>query len=152
MYAASLRVPREVFSDFDQLQRQLAQAFSRPRATRLRAASLSAFPAVNVGSTAEAVQVQVFVPGIDPDALDVTVDKGVLTISGERPSSLAQAGEGLTVHARERASGGFRRVVNLPEDVDAERIEARYQDGVLHIAIPRREAAKPRRIEVRNAH
>jgi HSP20 family protein len=154
MYVSSFRFPSDFFADFDALQRQLDQAFdSRLWPSSIRAISRNnAFPAINVGNTSESVEIYAFLPGVNASAIEVSVDKGVLTIAGERtsttPPAAEQAGNKLSVYARERSSGKFRRVVNLPEDVDAERVNADYRNGVLHISIAKREASKPRRIEV----
>jgi HSP20 family protein len=75
-----------------------------------------------------------------------TVDRGVLTIAGERPEpSDAQKGN---VYSRERIFGKFKRALSLPEDVDPERISASYRDGLLQVSISRKEAAQPKRIAV----
>ena len=114
----------------------------------IRAASRGAFPAINMGSTPEAVEIYAFAPGIDPRKLDVSTDRNLLTIAGERESSLPEESDAVSIYAAERFTGPFRRVISLPEDADASRIAATYRDGVLRIVVPRREAAKPRRIEV----
>jgi HSP20 family protein len=85
------------------------------------------------------------VPGVDQDKIDVTVDKGVLTVSATREETKA---EGENPVARERLFGRFTRRVRLSDSVDAEAIEASHHDGVLEIHIPVREAAKPRKIAV----
>jgi HSP20 family protein len=85
---------------------------------------------------------------MDPAGVEVSIDRGVLTISGERKPR-ASGDEKTTVHMDERFSGRFRRVVNLPEDIDPTAVNADYRDGVLHVSIARRAAAQPRRIEVR---
>jgi HSP20 family protein len=104
------------------------------------------YPAMNVGSTPAAIEVYAFAPGMDPAKLDVQIEKGVLIISGERlDDSLPDQA---IVHIDERFSGRFRRVVSLPDDIDAGAVEARYRDGVLHVRIPRQEIAQPRRIAV----
>jgi HSP20 family protein len=87
-------------------------------------------------------------PGLNPASIEVHVDKGVLSIAGERaPSVPGQEGEA-QFYARERFSGAFKRVVGLPEDIDASRIQATYRNGVLRVAIPKRAPSKPRRIEI----
>jgi HSP20 family protein len=82
----------------------------------------------------------------------VTIDRGVLTLSGERVSSLPdekQARERkLTVYSQERPYGSFKRAISLPDDVDPARVDASYRDGVLQVRIARRESAQPRRITV----
>ncbi|HNJ82883.1 MAG TPA: Hsp20/alpha crystallin family protein, partial [Piscinibacter sp.] len=108
-------------------------------------------PAVNIGATPEAMEIYAFAPGIDPSKLEVTVDKGLLTLAGERRLTAPEPGAKQSVYARERVDGSFRRVIALPEDADPERVDASYRDGVLRIRVLRREAARPRRIEVRDA-
>ena len=101
-----------------------------------------------MGSTAEAVEIYAFAPGIDPAKLEVTVDRGLLTIAGERASDLPEESEKVSIFAGERYSGPFKRVISLPEDADASQVDATYRDGVLRIAVPKNESSKPRRIEV----
>lgn len=85
------------------------------------------------------------VPGVDPEKIDVTVDRGVLTVSATREETRT---EGESPVVRERLFGSFRRSVRLAENLDADAIEANNNDGVLEIRIPVREEAKPRKIEV----
>jgi HSP20 family protein len=85
------------------------------------------------------------VPGFDPEKIDVTVDRGVLTVSATREET---RGEGESPVVRERLFGSFTRRVRLSENLDADAIEATNHDGVLEIRIPVREEAKPRKIEV----
>jgi HSP20 family protein len=90
-----------------------------------------------------------FAPGLDPAAIEVNLERGVLTIAGERAPDLPAEQEKASVHINERFAGRFRRVVSLPEvDVNPSAVSAEYRDGVLHVTIPRREAAQPRRIAV----
>jgi len=153
MYPSLLRVPSDMFADYDHLQRQVEQLFG-PRGwpSSIRAVGRRAFPAINVGTTADAVEIFAFVPGIDPKKLEVSVDKGLLSIAGERESNVPQESEKLSVYARERFVGSFKRVVNLPEGVDSGRVDATYRNGVLHIAIPKQESSKLRRIEVKDVN
>jgi HSP20 family protein len=92
------------------------------------------------------VEIYAFAPGVDPASLEVHVEKGVLTVAGER--KLDPVPEKATTHIDERFAGPFRRVVTLPDDVDANAVDAKYRDGVLHISIARREAVQPRRIAI----
>jgi HSP20 family protein len=150
MYPSLTRFPGDLFADFEGLQRQLEQVFGTGGwPSSIRAASRGAFPAINVGTTQEAVEIYAFAPGIDPAKIDVCVDKGLLTISGERVSDTPEEGEKVSVYARERFVGSFKRVVSLPEDADPTRVDASYRNGVLRIAIPKREASRPRRIEIK---
>ena len=153
MYATtSYSRPSDLLAHFDELQRQFEQVFSnRPWPSSIRSVGSGTFPAVNVGTTSEAIEIYAFAPGIDLNALDVTVDKGLLTISGQRETATPRQSDTLTVYARERSSGGFRRVVNLPDDADPERVSATYRNGVLRVSVQKREASKPRRIEIKEA-
>ena len=143
------RFSGDLFADFEGLQRQLGQLFGeRAWPSSIRAAHRGAFPAINMGVTDQAVVIHAFAPGLDPAKIEVQVDRGLLTLSGERAVAPPQA-EKVAVHADERYAGAFRRVVSLPEDADAARVEAAYRDGVLTITIPKREASKPKRVEIR---
>ena len=136
--------PRDVFAELDRLQRDMQQAFDL--SPSIRGLARGGFPAINVGSSPKSLELYAFVPGVDPATLDVQIEKGVLTLAGERKTE--QAPERATLHIDERFAGRFRRVVTLPEDVDPDAVDARYSDGVLHISIARRQAAQPRRITV----
>ncbi|HEY0855995.1 MAG TPA: Hsp20/alpha crystallin family protein [Albitalea sp.] len=152
MVSSMLRFPSDVFADFDDLQRQLDRLLgARPNNSNIRAVQRGTFPAVNVGVTPDAVEIYAFAPGIDTASLDVTVDKGLLTISGERKSRAGETGTQANVYAQERPQGSFRRVISLPEDADPDRVDANYRNGILQIRVQKREASRPRRIEIQDA-
>jgi HSP20 family protein len=152
MYASLTRFPGDMFADFEALQRQVEQLLGNNRGwpSSIRAAGHGAFPAVNLGVTAEAVEIYAFAPGIDISKLEVNVDRGVLTISGERAADLPKESDKVSIYADERFAGSFKRAISLPEDADASRIDAKYRDGILRVTVPKRENAKPRRIEVKD--
>jgi HSP20 family protein len=101
------------------------------------------FPPINVGATPDKLEVYLFAAGLDPKKLQLSLQQNLLTVTGERQ---APPSEAATYYRRERFNGEFRRVITLPDDVDPDRVEARYRDGVLHISVSRKEAAKPRTI------
>jgi HSP20 family protein len=138
--------PRDVFAELDRLQREMQQAFEW--SPSIRGLARGGFPAMNVGGTPRSVEIYAFVPGVDPASIDVQIEKGVLTIAGERKVELPGKDEKAIVHIDERFAGRFRRVVTLPDDVDANAVEAKYRDRVLHISIQRKAAAQPRRISI----
>ena len=138
--------PRDIFADLARLQRELQQSFDA--GPSIRGIGRSGFPALNVGGTPQAVELYAFAPGLDPAKIEVNLERGVLTISGESSADLPDREEKATVHINERFAGRFRRVVSLPDDVDTQDVSADYQDGVLHISLKRRESAQPRRIVV----
>ncbi|MEO7743739.1 MAG: Hsp20/alpha crystallin family protein [Usitatibacter sp.] len=149
MYPSLTRFPADLFTDFEGLQRQVEQLLAPPGwPSSIRAASRGAFPAINVGITDEAVEVYAFVPGVDPARVEVSVDKGLLTIAGERPGDMRPESEKVSVYAQERFTGAFRRVISLPEDADHTSVEASYRNGVLKIVVPKRAASRPRRVEI----
>ncbi len=98
-----------------------------------------------MASTPEQVDIYLAAPGIYAKELDISIQHNVLSVSGQRA---ARAGEKATRYRQERFSGAFRRVITLPEDVDPERVEASYVDGIVRIGVGRRAAAKPRQIEI----
>ncbi len=138
--------PRDMFAEMDRLAREMQQAFDLT--PTIRGYSRGGFPALNVGSTPTGVEIYAFAPGIDPAKVEVNLDRGVLTISGERAPSAPRGDEKTTLHVNERFDGRFRRVVSLPDDIDPNAVSADYRDGVLHVSVKRRESAQPRRIEV----
>jgi HSP20 family protein len=144
--ASFLSTPGTLFDDFEQVRREmdslLASAFGP---ASIRAVAQGSFPAVNVGVTPESVDVYLLAPGVDPAKLDVNLEDHVLTVSGERPKTEARG----RAYLRERFTGAFRRAVTLPDDIDAAKVQAQYQNGVLHIAVGRRGEAQPRRIEIK---
>jgi len=139
-------LPRDLFAELDRLQRDLTTLDYSPA---IRGLGRGGYPALNVGSTPTAVEIYAFAPGMEPASIEVNLDRGVLTIAGERKRSLpAGSDDKTTVHVDERFSGRFRRVVSMPDDIDPNGISAEYRDGVLRVSVKRRESAQPRRIEV----
>ena len=138
--------PYDVITEIDRLQREMQQSFNT--SPSIRGMARGGFPAMNVGGTAQSVEIYAFAPGVDPGSIEVNMENGVLTIEGERKDAMPAQDEKATVHISERFTGRFRRVVTLPDDVDPNAVEAQCRDGVLHISIKRREAAPPRRIAI----
>ena len=141
------RPSADLFAELNRMQSLLDQVFPTP-GTSIRSMAGAGFPVLNVGTTPGTVEIQALAPGLDPAKLEITVDRGLLVIAGERKSALPPAAERTSVYANERFTGPFRRVVSLPEDADPARVDASYRDGVLRISVARRESALPRRIEV----
>jgi HSP20 family protein len=139
--------PRDLAAEMDRLQREMQQAFDL--SPSIRGLGRGGFPALNVGGTPQAVEIYAFAPGLDPATIDIQLDRGLLTVSGERPSTLPSAEDSKsTVHINERFAGRFRRTLTLPDDADPDAIKAGYRDGVLHVTVQRRASAQPRRITI----
>ena len=121
----------------DQFDRLAGRAFSR-----------SAWvPALDVRETEDRYEVTLDLPGLEPDAVNVTFEDGMLAISGKREFSSEDRSD--TYHRIERSYGTFARSIGLPHTADTEKIEATFDKGVLTVSVPKVEQAKPRTIEVR---
>ncbi len=137
----------DLFDQFRRLESEMDPLFGRWSApVGIRAVRRGTFPPINVGSTPDRVEVYVFAAGLDPKTIDVSMQQNLLAVSGSRKVPINEEAD---YYRRERFDGDFRRVITLPEDVDPDRVEAKYRDGVLQITVPRREAAKPRQIQVK---
>lgn len=149
MYESLLNYPQSLFGQFERLRRELDDVFGGPMLpSAIRAVAAGTWPAINLGRTPASVEVYAFAPGLDPSKIDVTIDRGVLKIAGERASAVPEPAEKVNVYTRERGVGSFTRAVALPDDVDPGQVKASYRDGVLQISIARRESAQPKRIAV----
>jgi HSP20 family protein len=102
---------------------------------------------VNVAESENAFEVSVDLPGFKADEVNVELHDGVLNITGERRHESQE--EGKTWHRVERRYGQFQRSVNLGHDVDANKVQAHYKDGVLNVTVPKSEASKPKKISVK---
>lgn len=148
MFASMVTYPG-LFGDFDRLRRELDELSAwSGLPTSIRSGAPGAFPAINIGNTATSVEIYAFAPGIDPKQIELTIDRGVLSISGERQPGVPLADSRVNVYGNERFAGPFRRAISLPEDIDSTKVSANYRDGVLHVSINRRESALPKRITV----
>ena len=103
------------------------------------------FPPVNIFSDHDGVVVRAEVPGVQPNDVEITVERGALVISGERKRDERK---GTTFYRRERPFGMFSRTVHLPDDLDAGGTKAEYRCGMLTIRIPKQEQAKPKRVSI----
>lgn len=106
-----------------------------------------AFPALNVWEDDENLYAEAELPGFTMNDLELYVSGAELTIKGGRKSEPA---ENVTYHRRERGVGVFGRVLRLPVDIDADKVEASLRNGVLSITLPKAAAVRPRRIEVKS--
>jgi len=135
-----------LFDEFRRIEQELDEAFGRwTPPSGIRSVARGTFPPINVGGTPDEVHVYLFAAGLDPKTLDLSIQQNLLTVSGERQIPVK---ENATYYRRERFGGEFRRVVALPEDIDPDRVDAKYRDGVLQVTVRRRESAKPRQIQV----
>jgi HSP20 family protein len=145
----------EPFRELEALRREIDRTFnSYLPGTSTNGAQVSflpgraarRYPLVNVGEDQDRVYVEALAPGIDPDAINLTVVRNTLTISGEKRAPAVGAPE--SFHRNERAAGKFVRTVDLPVEVDSDKVSARYRNGLLTVTLPKAEAAKPKQIQV----
>ena len=139
--------PVSLFAEFRRLEEELDELFgtSTPWNGGIRSLPPGTFPAINVGSTSDSVTVYVFAPGIDPKQLDISLQQNLLSVTGKREISVDGNAR---YYRQERFAGEFQRVIALPEDVDPDKVDASYRDGIVQITVQRRESAKPRQIEI----
>ncbi len=103
-------------------------------------------PSADVAETEESYRIRVDLPGTSPKEIAVSIEANVLTIRAER--KVAEAAKGETFLRSERGHGVYARAFTLPHGVDASKVGARYEHGVLTVTVPKTEAAKPRSIQV----
>ena len=108
-------------------------------------------PEADVVETENEIRVTVELPGMQGDDIDVDLENNVLTISGEKQDVREEKDEKNTWHLSERRYGKFSRSFVLPRDLDSENIQARFEDGVLNVTIPKSERARRRRVEIQSS-
>jgi HSP20 family protein len=131
-----------------QLQNDINRLFSTWSSNDSSGATADWVPNVDINEFDDRFQLFVDVPGVDPKDVELTLESGVLTITGERYLQAAKEGEKVIRRRNERGSGRFYRRFILPDTVDAEKVKATDRHGVLEISIPKQAKAMPRRIEV----
>jgi len=131
----------------DEMDRLLTGFFGPPAEGSWTPTSRSQ-PAVNLWEQGDALVAELEVPGVTSEQLDISVIGGELSLEIHRPDP---PGDGVTYHRRERPTGSFARVLRLPADVDANRVQAELKDGIVTITLPKAEEAKPCRIKVASA-
>lgn len=137
----------DIFDQFERMRREIDAMFGDWGGPMgIRSVAAGTYPAINVGASPKQVDVYVFAAGADPKNLEISLQQNLLTVSGEREIVLP---EGAQAYRRERFTGSFKRVINLPDGVDPDKVNATYKDGVLHVTIERREELEPRKIEVK---
>jgi HSP20 family protein len=125
------------------LDQALSAGFGTSRAPQLWV------PAIDVAEKADAYVINVELPGVEPEQVEINFEQNVLTIRGAKPSSFDATNGEYRVYTAERVTGEFERSVRLPDFVDSERIEASYSHGLLSIVVPKAQAAQPRKIEIK---
>jgi HSP20 family protein len=148
MYESMLNYPTSLFDQLERMRRELDDVFGgQGQPSSIRSVAPGTLPPLNVGRTPTSVEVYAFAPGLDASKIEVTLDRGVLRLSGERRPAIPE-NEQVQVYTRERRTGRFMRALSLSDEVDPAQVKATYRDGILHVTLPLRETARPQRITV----
>jgi len=141
----------DLFKELDNLRREIDDAFrgagiNRPFGTTFLSPSARRFPLVNFSEDEGHIYVEALVPGVAPEDADLTVLRNTITISGERKPFMEEKGQ--IVHRSELGSGRFSRTLELPVEIDPDKVSAESRDGILRISLAKAEHAKPKKIAI----
>lgn len=145
MFRMTTRRPTEPWQSLRLLSTALDEAFGTLQDDG-RTVTASWYPACDVFEDKEAIKIIAEVPGVTPEDVKISLENNLLTIRGEKKQQAEERTE--RVHRYERTYGVFERSFSLPSTVDADRIQASYQNGTLTVSVPKVERARPREIPV----
>jgi HSP20 family protein len=134
-----------IWQEMDQLQREMNRLFDSTSKGHLF--NSPSYPAINIWANDDSQMITAEMPGVKPDDITIDVTGDALSISGER--NLDEVAKDANYHRHERSYGSFNRTVQLPFMVDTNKVEAKFTNGVLLITLPRAEADKPKKIEIK---
>jgi len=143
MYRRYFNMP--VLREFEELQREMNRLFSAYLPSTLR--SPMGYPAMNIYTNEEEALITAELPGVNPEDLELSVINDTLTIKGERKEETLP--EGACCYRQERTYGNFTRSIELPFKVDANKVKAVFEKGILTVTLPRAEEDKPKKIAVK---
>ena len=144
-YRASFNTP---WQEMERLHREMNRLFS-DTFTHAGGRTAPSFPAMNVWTNEESAVITAELPGVSPDSIDISVVNDTLTLTGNR--SAEELPDGAKYHRRERTFGQFTRTFHLPFNVEVDKVEAVFKNGVLHLSLPRAEVEKPKKIAIKAA-
>lgn len=137
------RLSFDPFAEVRRMQSEMNRLFAD-----FETANASDFPAVNLWASSDGVMLTAEIPGVKAEDVDLAVHDDLLTLKGKRAPSVEE--ERASFHRRERPQGSFVRTVKLPFRVDPERVQARFTNGVLDVALLRPESERPRKIAIQS--
>jgi HSP20 family protein len=138
-----------VWDEMSSARREMDRVFDRFFNQSAPAQGLAVWaPAVDVRETNDELHVSAELPGLKLEDVNVTVENGVLTISGEKKQEVQEGKEEGEYYLVERRYGRFERSFTLPRSVSADKVKARFENGILTVSLPKAEEAKPRRVQI----
>lgn len=147
MYLKQRPLEDSLFHQFRHMEREMDRLFDAVGLKHgARVSHASNYPPISLATSSEQVDIALFAAGMDSDSFEITVDRNHLVVHGKRVLPKEEQAEGFL--RKERFDGEFHHVINLPDDIDENQVDARYENGVLRVIIPRREPPKPIQIKV----
>ncbi len=140
---------RNPFNELDKIKREMDALREGLSGGQWREAFAGVFPLMNVTEDKNNYYVRAELPGIPSNELDISVTGDTLSVSGEKVVSSED--ENAKYHRRERDAGSFSRVISLPAQVDTDKVEAKSENGILTVTLPKAESTKPKQITVEAA-
>ena len=135
------------FDELERMQRQMEWLTGNLSRGVSRESTAGVFPLMNVTEDKDNFYIRAELPGLKPDELDISVTGDTLSLSGER--KITAEDRNAQYHRREREAGKFSRIVSLPSQVNTGKVDARCEDGILTVVLPKAEAAKPKQITIK---
>jgi len=136
----------DTFEELERMKQEMERLYQYPAMKIFREPAAGVFPAINITEETDNYYVRAELPGIKADNLELSIANNTLTIEGERKSD--PENENTKYHRREREAGRFSRKITLPAQVDASKTDAKCNDGLLTIVMPKAESAKPKKITI----
>jgi HSP20 family protein len=137
------------FSELSRMRSEMEDLFGRLTESQPTGFGSGVFPLINVTEDSDRLYVRAELPGIKTNEIEISATGNSLSIAGER--KVAPENEAASYHRRERESGTFRRTIALPNDIDSDKVEARYNNGILTVTLPKAERSRPKQISVKPA-
>ena len=136
---------RGPWEELQRMRQQLEQIFDEAPGQR---ASAGVFPLINLTEDKDCYYLRAELPGVNAEELDIQATANNVAISGER--KIAAEAENARYHRREREAGSFSRMIGLPGDINSDKVDAKLENGILTIVVPKAEAAKPKQITIKS--
>jgi HSP20 family protein len=137
------------FSELNRMRSEMESLFGRLAESLPTGSGPGVFPLINITEDHDRHYVRAELPGVKANEIEISATGNNLSIGGER--KMAPESEAASYHRREREAGVFRRTITLPTDIDANRVEANYTNGILTVTLPKAELSKPKQISVKAA-